>query len=108
VKGGGGLVTINPDASVDQAPVQPRTVTVVGVARDVPGFRITDVKEAGVFLPTSLDVANTSVVARVQGQPNLARETLLEHLTKVDPSLGNIITMQTVARLETFLLKSPL
>ena len=85
--------------------MQPRTVTVVGVARDVPGFRITDVKEAGVFLPTSLDVAKTSVVARVQGPPNLARETLLEHLTNVDPNMGNIITMQTVARLETFFLQ---
>jgi predicted permease len=105
VKQDEGLLTINPDAAVDQALMQPRTVTVVGVARDVPGFRITDVKEAGVFLPTSLDVANTSVVARVQGPPNLARETLLQHLTKVDPNMGNIITMQTVARLETFFLQ---
>jgi predicted permease len=102
---GGGLLTINPDAVVDQALMQPRTVTVIGVARDVPGFRFTDVKEAGVFLPTSLDIAQTSVVARVQGPPNLARETLLEHLTTVDPSIGNIITMQTLARLETFLLQ---
>ncbi|HEU4690872.1 MAG TPA: ABC transporter permease, partial [Vicinamibacterales bacterium] len=91
-------------ATVDRALTQPRTVTVVGVARDVPGFRFTDVKEAGVFLPTSLDVAKTSVVARVQGAPGLARETLLDHLTKVDPQFGNIVTMQTVARLETFLL----
>jgi predicted permease len=104
VKRGGGLLTINPDAAVDQALMQPRMVTVVGVARDVQGFRITNVEEAGVFLPTSLDVAKTSVVARVQGPPNLARETLLEHLTKVDPGLGNIITMQTVAGLETFFL----
>ena len=105
VKQGGGLVTINPDAAVDQALMQPRTVTVVGVARDVPGFRITDVKEAGVFLPTGLEVAKTSAVARVQGPPNLARETLLERLTNVDPAMGNIITMQTVARLETFFLQ---
>jgi predicted permease len=104
VNQGGGLLTINPDAAVDQALMQPRTVTVVGVARDVPGFRITDVKEAGVFLPTSLDVAKTSAIARVQGPPNLARETLLEHLTNVDPNMGNIITLQTVARLETFFL----
>jgi ABC-type antimicrobial peptide transport system permease subunit len=41
----------------------------------------------------------------VQGPPNLARETLLDHLTKVDPYMGNIITMQTVARLETFFLQ---
>jgi predicted permease len=101
----GGLLQVNPDAAVDLALMQPRTVTVVGVAKDVPGFRITDVKEAGVFMPTSLDVANTSVVARVQGAPNLARETLLDHLTTVDPNMGNILTMQTVARLETFFLQ---
>ena len=100
-----GFLTIDPDAPGDQALVQPRTVTVVGVAKDVPGFRITDVKEAGVFLPTSLDAPKTSVVARVQGPPNLARETLLDHLTTVDPDMGNIITLQTVARLETFFLQ---
>ena len=105
VKPGGGPLSVNPDAAGDPALMQPRTVTVVGVVRDVPGFRLTDVKEAGVFLPTALDVARTSVVARVQGPPNLARETLLEHLTDVDPYMGNIITMQTVARLETFFLQ---
>lgn len=106
VKPRAGILTINPDAAVDQALMEPRTVTVVGVARDVPGFRFTDIKEAGVFLPTSLDVAATSVVARVQGPPNLAREALLEHLTTVDPNMGNILTMRTVARLETFFLET--
>ena len=102
----GGQVPSDPEALVDQAWRQARTVTVIGVARDVPGFRITDVKEAGVFLPTSLDVARTSVVARVQGPPNLARETLLDQFIEVDPGMGNIITMQTVARLETFFLQT--
>jgi ABC-type antimicrobial peptide transport system permease subunit len=105
VRQGTALLTINPDAAVDSALIQPRTVTVIGVARDVPGFRITDVKEAGVFLPTSLDVPKTSVIARVQGPPNLARETLLDHLVEVDPQMGNILTLQTVARLETFFLQ---
>ncbi len=100
----GELLTTDPEAAVDQALRQPRTVTVVGVSRDVPGFRFTDVKEAGVYLPTSPDAAKTSVVARVQGPPALARETLLERLTTVDPNMGNIITMQTLARMETFLL----
>ena len=105
VKEGGGILTINPDAQLDLALMQPRTVTVVGVAKDVPGFRITDVKEAGVFLPTSLEVEKTSAVARVQGPVNLAREKLLERLTLVDPNMGGIITMQTVARLETLFLQ---
>ena len=101
-----GFLTINPDAPVDDALPQPRIVTVVGVARDVPGFRITDVKEAAVFLPTGLDVAKTSVVARVQGDPTLARQALLDRLTKVDPNMGMIITLRTVARLETFFLQT--
>lgn len=87
------------------APMAPRVVTVIGVSRDVPGFRLTDVKDAGVFLPTSLDAAKTSVAARVQGDPDLARQTLMEHLTKIDPNMGQILTMRTVARLETFFLQ---
>ncbi|HUR20070.1 MAG TPA: ABC transporter permease, partial [Vicinamibacterales bacterium] len=101
----GGFLTVNPDAPADEGLAQARMVTVVGVARDVRGFRITDVREAGVFLPTALDVAKTSIVARVQGQPNQARQALLERLTKVDPNMGKIITLRTVARLETVFLQ---
>ncbi|GMV23280.1 MAG: hypothetical protein AMXMBFR57_32290 [Acidimicrobiia bacterium] len=100
----GGLLTINPDAPVDAALTQSRIVTVVGIARDVPGLRITDVKEAGIFLPTAVDMSRTTIVARVQGAPDVARQTLLERLTRIDPNLGMIITMRTVARLETFFL----
>ena len=99
-----GVLKINPDAPADVALVQARAVTVVGVARDVPGFRITDIKDAGVFLPTDLTVEKTSIVARVKGEPALARQALLDRLTRVDPNVGSIITMRTVARLETFFL----
>ncbi|MDP2321216.1 MAG: ABC transporter permease [Acidobacteriota bacterium] len=102
--GGGALLTINPGQEA-AAPLTPRMVTVIGVSRDVAGFRFTDIKEPGVYLPTSLDVARTSVVARVQGDPDLARQALIEHLTRIDPNLGMIVTMRTVARLETFFLQ---
>ena len=102
---GDAVLTINPGRPNDETQLTPRLVTVVGVSSDVPGFRFTDTKEPGVFLPTSLDVANTSVVARVQGDPDLARQTLIEQLTRVDPNLGMIVTMRTVARLETFFLQ---
>jgi predicted permease len=105
VKPPGGFLRVNPDAAADDGLVQARMVTVVGVARDVPGFRLTDVREAGVFLPTGLEAAKTSVVARVQGDPNLARQALLDRLTKIDPNMEAIITMRTVARLETFFLQ---
>jgi hypothetical protein len=101
----GGLLTINPDAPIDGRLMQARTVTVVGVARDVAGFRLADVKDAGVFLPTGPEVAETSIVARVRGEPSLARQALVDRLTRIDPNMGMIITMRTVARLETFLLQ---
>ena len=82
----------------NEAPLPPRMVTVVGVSRDVPGFRFTDVREADIFVPTSLDAPKTSVVARVNGDPDLARQTLLDHLTRIDPNMGMIVTMRTLAR----------
>ena len=101
----GGVLTINPDAPADDGVARARVVTVVGVARDVPGFRFTGIKDAGVFLPTAVDAAKTSIVARVQGDPNLARQALVDRLTGVDPNVDTIITMRTVARLETFFLQ---
>jgi len=101
-----GLLRINPRAPADDGLVQARMVTVVGVVRDVPGLRFTGIKEAGVFLPTGLDVAKTSIVARVQGEPNLARQALLDRLTRIDPNMGTIVTMRSVAGVETFFLQT--
>ena len=99
-----GLLRINPRAPADDTAVPVQTVTVVGVARDVPGLRFTGIKDAGVFLPTRLDAPHTSVVARVQGPPALARQALFTRLTTIDPNLGAIVTLQSVARTETFFL----
>ena len=101
----GGVLRINPDAKAGDPLMAARMVTVVGVSRDVAGFRITDIKDAGVFLPTGVEAARTSIVARVQGDPDLARQSLLDHLTKIDPNMGGIITMRTVARLESLFLQ---
>ena len=100
-----GFLTINPEAGAGGAPLTPRMVTVIGVSKDVAGFRITDVREAGVFLPTTIDAPKTFLVARIQGDADLARHTLLERLTRIDPNMGMIMTLRTVARLETFFLK---
>jgi hypothetical protein len=100
-----GFLTINPEANADGAPLTPRMVTVIGVSKDVAGFRITDVREAGVFLPTTVDASKTFQIARVQGNPDIARQTLLERLTRVDPNMGMITTLRTVARLETLFLE---
>lgn len=104
--GGAYGLQVNPEESPGRdTPMPARVVTVVGVSRDVSGFRLTDAKNAGVFLPTDLGTARTSVVARVAGDPELARQTLFEHLTRIDPNLDNIVTMRTVARLELFFLQ---
>jgi predicted permease len=83
----------------------PRQLTVVGVSRDVAGFRILDTQEAGLFLPTSVNAAGSVVVARVQGDVDRVHRTLLDRLTRVDPGMGLIVTMRTLARLETFFLQ---
>ena len=89
----------------DEPPMPARRVTVVGVSRDVAGFRFTDIKDAGIFLPTSVNAPKTLVAARVKGDSEIARRTLVDHLTKVDPDMGMVVTMRTVARLEMFFLQ---
>ena len=79
-------------------------VTVVGVSRDVPGFRFTEVRDADMFLPTSLDAPNNVARRARQRRSRPGPATLLDHLTRIDPNMGMIVTMRTVARLETFLL----
>jgi len=94
----------SPTQAGDEPPLPSRMVTVVGVSRDVTGFRFTGGKGSIVFLPTTLDVPKTRAMARVSGDPDLARQTLLDHLTRIDPNMGMIVTMRTVARLERFFL----
>ena len=88
-----------------EPPMPARLVTVVGVSRDVAGFRFVDTQEAGIFLPTSVNAPATAVVARVRGESELVHRTLVDRLTRVDPNMGLIVTMRTVARLETFFLQ---
>jgi predicted permease len=106
----GETIRIEQDLGAGPAPseeptLQTRVATVVGVSRDVAGFRITDVKQPDMFLPTSVNAPSTSIAARVDGDPTLARGTLIDHLTRVDPNMGAIVTMRTVAGLETFFLQ---
>jgi hypothetical protein len=88
-----------------EPPMPARTVTVVGVSRDVAGFRFVDTQEAGLFLPTNVHVPKTAVVARARGESELVHRTLVDHLTRVDPNMGLIVTMRTIVRLETFFLQ---
>jgi hypothetical protein len=91
--------------TVDEQPLPVRAFTVVGVSRDVAGFRLTGFKEAGVYIPASAADAKTALTVRVHGDPDAARRALLQRLVVIDPNMGQIMTMRTLARMETYLLQ---
>ena len=92
----------SPTRRVDEPPLPSRSFTVVGISRDVAGFRMADFSEAGIFVPASTETPKSSLVARVKGDPELARQQLLDRLTIVDPNMGQVLTMRTMARMEGF------
>ena len=48
----------------------------------------------------------TSLIARVHGDPELARQALLNRLTTIDPDMARqVMTMRTLARMETYFLQ---
>ena len=90
------------------APPPPsRTFTVVGVVRDPwARFRVAYLDTfRGVYLPTGPESPGTSLMLRVRGDPEQARQALLERLTSVDPGLGKIITLRTIAGMQTYILQ---
>ena len=87
-------------------PLESRTYTVVGVVRDVAGFRIAPLNTAVVYLPAHPTTPGTSLIARVHGDPELARQALLNRLTTIDPDMARqVITMRTLSRMETYFLQ---
>ena len=85
--------------------LESRSFTVVGVVRDVAGFRIAPSPKAAVYVPTSAAVPRTALVARVHGDPERARQALLDRLTAIDPAMEQVGTMRWVIRMETYLLQ---
>ncbi len=102
----GQVLRLEPDPSSetrrDESPLPSQTLVVVGVVRDVAGFRIAGYAEAGVYVPTGPEKVKTSLIVRVHGDPELARRALLERLTAIDPNLGMVMTLRTLGRLETY------
>lgn len=83
-----------------------RTFTVVGVVRDARvGVGIFQVGFAGVYVPISPESAATSLVLRVHGDPDLVRQQLISRLTQVDPAMGRITTMKTIAGRAAYVLR---
>lgn len=89
-----------------EPPLESRTFTVVGVVRDVAGLRIAPFEKAVVYVPTSAAMSRTALVARVHGDPELARQTLLNRLTAIDPDMARqVVTLRTLARADAYFLQ---
>jgi predicted permease len=111
----GQILPLEPDAntavpySTDGPRIVSRSVTVVGVARDVPGFRLGGFALAGadVYLPIAMEQARTSLTLRVHGDVARARYALVNRLTAIDPNMSEVETLETVVRAGSYLLKIP-
>jgi predicted permease len=80
------------------------TVVIVGVTRAVAGLRIGE-PEADVYVPSGIGTARMDLITRVHGDPDDARRALLQRLSSVDPNMGQVFTMRSLARLETYPLR---
>ena len=102
----GQVIRLLPDPGAkEEPPLESRTFTVAGVVRDVLGFRMAPFKAAVVYMPTSAAMPKASLIARVHGDPELARQTLLDRLTTIDPDMARqVMTLRTLARAETYFL----
>jgi len=79
---------------------------VVGVLRDVNGSLAPEVSPSrAVYVPTVLEAAGTMLTLRVRGDPDRARQVLLDDLIRVDPGLGQILTMRSIARAQSYAMK---
>jgi hypothetical protein len=87
----------------------PRRAVVVGVVRDVAGFRLVGTRfgGAGVYMPISAATAATSLSMRVRVDAGRARQALVDRMTIVDPNMGEVETMEIIARAEAYLLGIP-
>lgn len=89
-----------------EPPIPSGIFTVIGVVRDVrSALQAAQSIEAVVYLPTGPDAAGASLTLRVHGDPDEARQALVNRLTQVDPALGDVTTMQTMTGLEAFVLR---
>jgi predicted permease len=91
-----------------QPSLEARSFTVVGVARDVPGFRIAPFARAVVYVPASATMSGTGLVARVHGDSERAVQPLVDRLAAIDPGMSNrgqVGTMLWITRMETYFLQ---
>ena len=107
----GQVIRLDPEPTSEPTPgdtpaLETQTFTVIGVVRDVAGFRIAPFKKAVVYVPASASMPRTSLTARVHGDPELVRQTLVNRLTTINPDMARqVLTFRTMARADTYLLQ---
>jgi len=89
----------------DEPPLLSRTFDVVGIARDVPGFRFVSSNQAVVYVPIGADAAKTSLTVRVHGDPERARLALVERLAAIDPNTAEVTTLRTITFMVAYVLR---
>ncbi|HEU4693930.1 MAG TPA: ABC transporter permease, partial [Vicinamibacterales bacterium] len=101
----GQSVRLDASGSPGASPMLSRPFTVVGVVRDVNGPLAPDMfPSRAVYVPTMPETSGTSLTLRVRGDPEQARQVLLDDFTRVDPGLGEISTMRSIARAQSYVL----
>jgi predicted permease len=102
VRAGAGAPVPPPDDPL----LAPRTAVVVGVSRDVAGLQLDGVRigDTGVYMPTAPEAAGTALTTRVRGDVDAARRQLAERFAAVDPNMGEVSTLDAIARAETYIL----
>ena len=58
-----------------------------------------------VYVPTSPETPETALFLRVRGNPEQARQALLDRLSSIDPAVGNVMTLRTMAGMQAYLLQ---
>jgi predicted permease len=93
----------------DPAQLVSRSFTVIGVARDVSGFRVGGftLPGAGVYVPIGTDSATTLLTLRVRGDVPRARQALIDRLSAIDANMTEVSTLETMVQAGAYLLKIP-
>jgi predicted permease len=87
-------------------PSPSRAFTVVGVVRDLNGPLAPDLFPSwGVYVPAGPEQPGMSLTLRVRGDLEQTRQALLDDLARVDPGLGQINAMRTIAGMQAYILR---
>jgi ABC-type antimicrobial peptide transport system permease subunit len=62
---------------------------------------------AGVYVPITTETAGTTLMMRARGNAERVRHDVIDRLAAIDPNMGEVETLQTLASAESYLLAIP-